>query len=318
MSAKGARGAGAPDPSAVTVDGMAPPAASGGEGPRVVAIGGGHGLARSLGAARRYAGRVTGVVSVADDGGSSGRLREVLGIPAPGDLRRCLGALLPEGTPMGGALEHRFPGELGSHAFGNLLLAALAADSGGFAEAVARACRLLGTVGLLFPATNEAVELRARTAAGAVRGQVAVMASAGVEAVALEPSTATTPAGALEAIEAADQIVLGPGSLFTSVLACLAAGELAGAVAAAKATVVYVCNLAEQHPETAGFDAGMHLAALIAHGVVPDVMLVERGGLALGAPAAPTRVVEAALTRPGRPLVHDEALLGAALAALVG
>ena len=287
--------------------------------PAVVAIGGGHGLARTLGAARRYAGRLFGVVSVADDGGSSGRLRQALGIPAPGDLRRCLGALLPEGSPMGDALEHRFPGELGHHAFGNLLLGALAAERGGFADGVAKACQLLQTVGELFPATNEAVVLRARTAAGvSVRGQVAVMSAGGVEAVALDPPGATTPAGALSAIGLADQIVLGPGSLFTSVLACLAANELAAAVAAAPATVVYVCNLAEQHPETAGFDAGMHLDALVAHGVVPDVMLVERGGLALGSPPDATRVVEASLTAPGRPQVHDEALLAAALAALAG
>lgn len=287
-------------------------------GPAVVAIGGGHGLARTLGAARRYAGRLTGVVSVADDGGSSGRLREVLGIPAPGDLRRCLGALLPPGAPIGGALEHRFPGELDHHAFGNLLLAALAAESGGFAEAVARACRLLQTVGELFPATNEPVVLRARTAAGgAVRGQVAVMSAGGLEAVALDPPATTTPSGALEAIRSADQIVLGPGSLFTSVLACLAAGQLARAVAETKATVVYVCNLAEQRPETAGFDAGMHLGALVDHGVVPDVMLVERNGMALGSPGGATRVVEAPLTVPGRPQVHDEALLGRALAALL-
>ena len=287
-------------------------------GPAVVAIGGGHGLARSLGAARRYAGRLTGVASVADDGGSSGRLRQVLGIPAPGDLRRCLGALLPVDTPIGGALEHRFPGELDHHAFGNLLLAALAAERGGFAEAVARACRLLGTVGELFPATNEPVVLRARTTAGrAVRGQVAVMAAGGVEAVAIEPPAATTPAGALEAVAAADQIVLGPGSLFTSVLACLAAAELGRAVAEAKGTVVYVCNLAEQHPETAGFDAGRHLGALVAHGVVPDVMLVARRGLVLGAPAPPTRVVEAPLSAPGGAQVHDEALLGSALSGLL-
>ena len=298
---------------------MTAPSGAAGVGPRVVAIGGGHGLARSLGAARRYAGSVAGIASVADDGGSSGRLRQVLGIPAPGDLRRCLGALLPDGSPIGAALEHRFPaGELASHAFGNLLLAALAAESDGFADAVARACRLLGTVGTLYPATNEPVVLRARTAEGAVRGQVAVMGASGVEAVALDPADATTPAGALEAVAAADQIVLGPGSLFTSVLACLAAGQLAAAVASAKGQVVYVCNLAEQRPETSGFDAGMHLDALVAHGVEPDVMLVEASGLRLGTARPPTRVLEAPLTVPGRPLVHDEGLLGAALAAVAG
>ena len=96
--------------------------------PKIVAIGGGHGLAQTLKAARRYASVITAVVSVADDGGSSGRLRELLGIPAPGDLRRCLGALLPDPSPLGDALEYRFAsGELEGHAFGNLLLAAFAA-----------------------------------------------------------------------------------------------------------------------------------------------------------------------------------------------
>jgi len=285
----------------------------------VVAVGGGHGLARSLGAARRYAGSVAGVVSVADDGGSSGRLREVLGIPAPGDLRRCLGALLPGDSPIGRALEHRFPpGELSSHAFGNLLLAALAAECDDFAGAVAEACRLLGTVGTLFPATNEPVVLRAQTAMGTVRGQVAVMATAGMKAVSLDPEGATTPEAALEAIAEADQILLGPGSLFTSVLACLAASDLAGAIAGATAQGVYVCNLREQPPETVGFDAGMHLEALAAHKVVPDVMLVDTTELALGRPSARTEVVEAVLTSHERPQVHDEALLGAVLAALRG
>jgi len=297
-------------------------------GPRVVAVGGGHGLARSLGAARHYAGALAGVVSVADDGGSSGRLREALDIPAPGDLRRCLGALLPPESPIGHALEHRFPaGELGSHAFGNLLLGALAADAGGFPEAVARACALLGTVGSLYPATEEAVVLQARAAVGVVRGQVAVMATPGVERVWVEPAEASTPEGALQAVAAADQIVIGPGSLFTSVLACLSARQLATAIGQTEASVVYVCNLAPQEPETSGYDAAMHLGALVAHGVVPDAMLVDLAGclpgrgpsrLALGSPKGPTRVVEAPLSRGDRPLVHDEVLLGRALSKLAG
>jgi len=130
-------------------------------------------LSQTLRAARRYAGGITAIVSVADDGGSSGRLRADFGIPAPGDLRKCLGALLPEpASPLAAALEHRFDaGALTGHAFGNLLIAALAASMGGFAEAVAEAGRLLGALGLVLPATIGPVDLKATGDFGEVDGQ---------------------------------------------------------------------------------------------------------------------------------------------------
>src|SRR5271166_5742741 len=146
-----------------------------GRAPRVVAIGGGHGLAQTLRAARQYAGELTAVVSVADDGGSNDRLRELLGIPAPGDLRRCIGALLPEPSPLGEALEHRFvSGELAGHAFGNLLIAALAATTGDFVTGVEEGARVLGAVGRVLPATETPVVLTAETASGELIGQVRV------------------------------------------------------------------------------------------------------------------------------------------------
>lgn len=288
--------------------------ASVGDGPSVVAIGGGHGLATSLAAIRRYAGRITAVVSVADDGGSSGRLRELLGIPAPGDLRKCLGALLPTSSPLGRCLEHRFVGggELDGHAFGNLLIAALAATLGDFVSGMQEACRVLGTVGTVLPATTGPVVLKAEAEGAELEGQVRIMATSGVTHVSLVPPDAPAPPAVLEAITHADQVVLGPGSLYTSVLAACAPPEVAEAIATTAAACVYVCNLHEQVPETAGYDVAAHVAALEAHGIEPDVVLADTAGIALGEIPPGSRVVTAALAAPGG-IVHDAALLEAAL-----
>ena len=192
----------------------------GATGGKVVAIGGGHGLAQTLRAARVYASEITAVVSVADDGGSSGRLRELLGIPAPGDLRRCIGALLPEPSPLSDALEYRFAsGELTGHAFGNLLIAAFASVTGDFVSGVEKACRVLGAIGRVLPATEIPVVLKAQTAFGEIIGQVRVKESEEIATVSLVPPDPDPPRAVIEAIGEADQIVLGPGSLFTSVLA---------------------------------------------------------------------------------------------------
>jgi uncharacterized cofD-like protein len=282
-------------------------------GPRVVAIGGGHGLAKSLWAIRRYASEVTAVVSVADNGGSSGRLRELLGIAAPGDLRKCLGALLAGPTPLGDALEHRFAaGELAGHAFGNLLLAALTATTGDLVTAVTEAGRLLHAVGVVLPATTEPVTLRAEAGTASIAGQVTIMATSGVTHVSLDPPTVEPPDAVLAAIERADEIVIGPGSLYTSVLAALAAPGIAKAVTAAAARRVYVCNLREQIPETAGYDVGRHVAALIAHGVMPDVVLADTAQMPLGEVPERLAVVVTPLAAANG-AVHDELLLASAL-----
>lgn len=265
---------------------------------RVVAIGGGHGLAVTLHAAATYADSLTAVVTVADDGGSSGRLREATGLPAMGDIRRCLSALAAPPV-LGEMFEHRFTEDLHGHALGNLVIAALAQRIG-FRAAIDELGRLLAVPARVFPATEEPVELVAVTGDGIVHGQVAIQQSTGIKRVSLEPADPEADPDAVEAIGAADQIVIGPGSLFTSVLAALAVPGIRDAVAASRAPVVYVCNLAPQVPETDGYDTAAHLDALHDHGVEPDVVIADPS-----------------LSRPdGR--THDPELLAEALSSLLG
>lgn len=245
--------------------------------PRVVALGGGHGLASTLAAARRYAGELTAVVSVSDDGGSSGRLREIAGIPAPGDLRRCLVAMAAEGSPWAPAFEYRFPagsGDLEGHALGNLIIAGLANVTGDFGQALDRAAELLRTVGRVLPATSVPTVLTAEVAGQEVVGQVNVSETKGpIASVSITPADAPVPEEVLEAIAAADQVVLGPGSLFTSVLAVAAVPGICRALEARRSGRVYVCNLRPQPPETAGYTEADHLEAVLGHGVPIDVMV---------------------------------------------
>ena len=286
--------------------------------PRVVALGGGHGLAASLQAARHYAGQVTAIVSVADDGGSSGRLREAFGIPAPGDLRRCLVALADQTTPLARAFEYRFEaGELEGHALGNLVIAGLAAAMADFPAALVEAGRLLGLdhQGRVLPATTGPVDLKAQVGDGEVLGQVHVKnTDQPITAVSLVPPDAAPPEEAVEAIRAADQVVIGPGSLYTSVLAVLAVPALRDAVAARRDGRVYVCNLRPQFPETAGFDAAAHVEALRAHGVVPDTVVHDPAAMPAG--DLDVAVVEASVARPDG-LAHDPQRLAGVLARLL-
>lgn len=297
----------------------------------VVALGGGHGLAATLSAVRRYADDITAIVSVADDGGSSGRLRTDFGIPPPGDLRKCLVALASPNAGASEALwtrafEHRFDsGELEGHAFGNLVIAGLADATGDFTLALAEAGRLLGAVGRVIPATRHPVVLKAvvlRDIVGpdgdgveTISGQVAVGNAARIAGVSLVPADPEPPAAALEALAQADQVVIGPGSLFTSVLAVVAVPALRDALAATTARNVYVCNLREQRPETSGYDVAAHVAALAAHGLEVDAVLYHPGALPVGRPAA--RCVERSVARPDG-LAHDPERLAAALGDLVG
>lgn len=241
---------------------------------RVVALGGGHGLAASLRAVRRYASDITAIVSVADDGGSSGRLRDALGIPAPGDLRKCLVALGDPYSTWTRVFDLRFEGgELQGHALGNLIIAGLTRATGDFVEALDEAANLVDAVGTVLPATTVPVVLRAETASGEIHGQVNVQEAGRLSAVSLVPPDPPAPKGALDAIARADQIVIGPGSLFTSVLATLVVPEIRDALKTTRAQKVYVVNLRPQIPETEGYDDDAHVEALIAHGVDPDVVL---------------------------------------------
>jgi uncharacterized cofD-like protein len=282
---------------------------------RVVALGGGHGLAATLAAARRYADDLCAIVSVADDGGSSGRLRAAFGIPPPGDLRKCLVALADPASLWTSAFEHRSDaGELEGHAFGNLVLAGLAASTGDFERALAEAGRLLGAEGRVIPATVEPVVLKAVVGHGSITGQAAVARSEGIAGVSLVPADARAPDAALAALADADQVVLGPGSLFTSVLAVVAVPAIREALAATPARKVYVCNLRPQIPETAGYDVAAHVDALRAHGLDIDVVLCHPDSLRVG--LVDVECIQRPVARPDG-TGHDPVLLAAALEDLV-
>jgi uncharacterized cofD-like protein len=283
--------------------------------PRVVAIGGGHGLAATLRAVRRYTDQVTAVVSVADDGGSSGRLRKLLHIIPPGDLRKCLVALSEPDSPLAAAFEYRFAEEeLAGHSLGNLILAGLMDGASDPIAALDEACRLLGVHGRILPATLEPVVLKADAESGPVAGQVAVMSTDNIRSVSLVPDDPEAPPQAIAALDQADQIILGPGSLFTSVLAAVAVPEIRRAVNRSSALTVYVANLRPQVPESEGFDVGMHIAALTAHGITADVAVCDTRGIALGSPGIP--VVQTDLTRPNG-LAHDPSKLASTLTDLL-
>lgn len=298
----------------------------------MVAVGGGHGQAATLRAARRYAASITAVVSLADDGGSSGRLRSSLGLPPLGDLRTCLVALAAEGSLLAAACEHRFPaaalaaGETSAgqaplrgagpdHPLGNLLLAALARVTGSLQGALDETGRLLGCAGRVVPASAAEVTLVAETPEGAVQGQVAVMGTSRIRRVRLEPPDPPATAEACAAILQADQVVLGPGSLFTSVLAAAVVPGITTALRSTAAQRVYVANLRPQVAETAGFDVAAHVAALQDHGIPVDVVLADTTEIALGEVGVP--VVERSLADPaGRG--HDPEQLAKALVDLLG
>lgn len=291
--------------------------------PNVVALGGGHGLSIALRAIREYAGEITAVVSVADDGGSSGRLRRDLDVPAPGDLRRCLVALASEEGPWPAAFEHRFSsGELADHALGNLLLVGLAETLGDLTAALDESGRLLGAVGRVLPATLGPVSMTARVGDDDVRGQVAI-ARAGkhgrIHEVRLTPSDPLASPDALEAIARADQIVLAPGSLYTSIVAVLCVPQIRAAVDKAPGRVVQVANLAMEN-ETTGHDGTDHLRAILEHGGRVDQFLYDPDhGLAVdpGAIAAlGAEPLGAPISGPGD-TGHDLQQLAKALSALV-
>jgi uncharacterized cofD-like protein len=257
---------------------------------RVVAAGGGTGLPRVLAGlaagiepADDRAVDVTAVVTTADDGGSSGALRRAYGVPAAGDVRNCLVALAAGANPLAAVFQHRFDGAegLAGHTVGNLVLAALAQRLGGFGEAVAAAGVLLGVRGLVLPATEEPVELVARLEDGRlVHGESRIARARGRVSEVRLARPAAAPRAAVAAVRAADLVVLGPGSLYSSVLASVAGRGMREALRATAATRVLVVNLVTQPGETDGYTAADHVRAVRDHlGDVVDVALVHRGAL---------------------------------------
>lgn len=235
-------------------------------GPSVVAIGGGHGQASALEAIQTYAGSISALVSVADDGGSSGRLT-TLGIPPPGDVRRCLLALTPEPSLWSELFAYRYEeGDVSDHSLGNLILAALTDLFGDFTTAVDTAARMLGALGEVVPVADQAVTLSAVVDGTPVTGQAALTGGTGhISEMSIDPSDTVASRRALTAVAGADQIVIGPGSLYTSVISAFMVQMLAPAVMGAEAQRVFVLNLVTQDGETMAMTGSEHIEALAKH-----------------------------------------------------
>jgi uncharacterized cofD-like protein len=244
-------------------------------GPRIVAIGGGHGLATLLRGLKNQSNNITAIVTVADDGGSSGRIRRDIGILPPGDIRNCLAALSDDEALMAQLFQYRFPdGEAGldGHSFGNLFITALAEITGSFEAAVAESGRVLAVRGRVLPSTLHDVRLSADVriphAVNEVRvqGESQIPKSNGrVHHVWLEPSNPPAFPQAIQAILAADLIVIGPGSLYTSILPNLLVPDLTEAVRASRALKLFICNVATERGETNGYSAGDHIRTVEEH-----------------------------------------------------
>lgn len=244
-------------------------------GPRIVAIGGGHGLATLLRGLKKYSHNIYAVVTVADDGGSSGRLRETLGILPPGDIRNCLAALSDDEDLLTHLFQYRFSnGDQGlhGHSFGNLFISSLAQVTGSFEQAIAESGRVLAVHGRVFPSTLQNVRLIADVlppdAAHVIRveGESQIPKTPGIiQRVWLNPSSPPAFPAAIQAILSADMIVIGPGSLYTSIIPNLLVDDLTAAIRVSRALKVYVCNVATQVGETEGFSCEDHLRVLEKH-----------------------------------------------------
>ncbi|MGM9594454.1 MAG: uridine diphosphate-N-acetylglucosamine-binding protein YvcK [Candidatus Onthomonas sp.] len=243
-------------------------------GPRIVAIGGGTGLSTMLRGLKYYSRNITAVVTMADDGGGSGVLRQDLGMPPPGDIRNCLQALANVEPIMEDLLAYRFQdGVLAGQSFGNLFLAALDGISPSFDQAVEKMNQILAVTGRVLPVTNSNVNLVAEFENGTyVRGESKIFAfkraqHCRIRRVRMEPSPVTALPRALEAIRDADVIVLGPGSLYTSVIPNLLVSGVAQTIAESKALRLYIANIMTQEGETEGYTLSEHIRALEDHGV---------------------------------------------------
>lgn len=308
-----------------------------GRGPRVVAIGGGTGLATLLRGLKAHSSNITAIVTVADDGGSSGRLRRDLGVLPPGDFRNCITALADDETLLTQLFRYRFGDDtLDGHSLGNLFITALADITGSFERGLQEASKVLAIRGRVVPSTLQTVTLCAEVRDGdnaplkRVLGEASIPGSIGrIERVYLEPDAPAAFPVALQAILAADLIVAGPGSLYTSILPNLLLRELADAVRNSTALKIQVCNMATQLGETDGFSVADHVRALQAH--TGDVLfanvlanenqhgelLPNMSWVALGEPVPGCRTVAADLCDREHPWRHDSAKLAEILIGLL-
>ncbi len=303
-------------------------------GPKIVAIGGGTGLSTLLRGIKEYTTNVTAIVTVADDGGSSGRLRRELGVLPPGDFRNCIAALADAEPLMTKLFQYRFSegSGLDGHSFGNLFIVAMSAVTGNFEQAIRESSRVLAVRGQILPSTIENVTLCAELVDEArVEGESNISHSTKpIKRVYLDPEFPAAYPEAIRAILDADLVVVGPGSLYTSILPNLLVRDLASALIATSALKVYVCNVATQRGETDNFTVKDHVEALLRHlpgnpfhfvlandkvgATLPahwHVSQVPPDGVDLGVPG--TEVVQADVVDPNNPLRHDPRKLAQAL-----
>ena len=242
-------------------------------GPKITAIGGGTGLSTMLRGLKKYTKNLTAVVTVADDGGGSGVLRRDIGMPPPGDIRHCMESLANVEPIMERLLTYRFQeGSLAGQSFGNLILAALNGVTGSFEEAVAQMSQVLAITGRILPVTSADVQLEAVFENGArVVGESKISSfkkeqDCRIAHVALLPERPAALPAALQAIREADLILMGPGSLYTSVIPNLLVEGVVEAICRSEALKIYVCNIMTQEGETEGYTAADHVDALLSHG----------------------------------------------------
>ena len=292
-------------------------------GPRIVAIGGGTGLSVLLSGLKAYTDNITAIVTVADDGGSSGRLRRELGVMPPGDFRNCLVALSDDEGLVAELFQYRFDqGDgLEGHSFGNLFIAAMTGVTGSFEQALLESSRVLAVHGRIIPATWSHIDLTARLSDGThVHGESNIAVRGGsIDEVHIEPPDAQANPEAIDAIAQADLILVGPGSLYTSIMPNLLVPGVTEALKASSTQTFYLCNVATEEGETDGFTMADHVRALqrhtfatIADSVIANGNLSEPGAQfdsqavpPFGGELPNVRVITADIIDPEHPLRHD-------------
>ena len=281
-------------------------------GPKIVAIGGGTGLSMLLRGLKTYTDNITAIITVADDGGSSGRLRRELGLLPPGDFRNCLVALSEEEGVVADLFQYRFDqgGSLKGHSFGNLFIAAMTNVTGSFEEALYESSKVLAVRGRIVPATVAHLSLVAELDDGSkVRGESRIGAMGGsIERVTIEPADSSAHPEAVEAIDSADLVVIGPGSLYTSLLPNLLVPDIASALAGTQASKLYICNVATEQGETDAYTVADHVRALQAHTFpeVVDTVVVNSSPLSLPRGLGVTHVLPAEEAPPNVSVVASD------------
>lgn len=251
-------------------------------GPKIVTIGGGTGLSNLLRGLKEYSSNITAIVTVADDGGSSGRLRREIGVLPPGDIRNCLAALADEEKLLTELFQYRFNAGDGliGHSFGNLFLTAMSDITGDFEKAIAASSRVLAVRGKVLPSTLTDVNLWAKLTDGRIiEGESNIPKAKGkIETIGYHPTNPIALPAAVKAIKEADYLIIGPGSLYTSIIPNFLVSEIVEAIAASQAPSIYICNIMTEPGETDDYTVSDHISAIdkVTKGKIFDAVLVNR------------------------------------------